>query len=154
ALSLAALVLFLTACDRDSVVLAVVAGLVAALAIETKYTGFLAPAIMLLYAILFRKLRLGGPALLGAAPAGGGWELLMAVLYGESHFLVAARGGGKWLDKLVLGAPLLTIVGGIAWPVLLLALAALDVRRGVLALTAGAGLAGYVLVAALGDGFR
>jgi hypothetical protein len=55
ALSLGALVLFFRACDRDSMVLAVVAGLVAGLAMETKYTGFLAPAVMLLYAAILRQ---------------------------------------------------------------------------------------------------
>jgi hypothetical protein len=153
-LSLSAVMLFLLAWERDSVLLAALSGLVASLAIETKYTGFLAPAVMLLYAVLFGRLRLAAVALLVVVHGVVGWEFLMARLYGESHFLYAAQGGGGWLNKLVLGAPLLTIVGGIAWPVLLLALAALGTRRGVVALLAVAGLAGYTLVAVLGDGFR
>ncbi|HVS40406.1 MAG TPA: hypothetical protein VMS17_32915, partial [Gemmataceae bacterium] len=50
ALSLTAIRVFLGACDRDSFGLAVLAGLVAGLAMQTKYTGATAPAVMLLAA--------------------------------------------------------------------------------------------------------
>ncbi|HJT78070.1 MAG TPA: glycosyltransferase family 39 protein, partial [Gemmataceae bacterium] len=58
ALSLASVVLFFRAADRDALALAALAGLVAGLAMETKYTGFLAPVVMLLYAALYGKWRL------------------------------------------------------------------------------------------------
>src|SRR5207248_233641 len=48
-LSLFALVVFFRACDRHSLSRAIGAGLLAGLAMETKYTSFLAPAVMLLY---------------------------------------------------------------------------------------------------------
>src|SRR5262249_44026136 len=50
ALGLSALALFWRACDRRSPALAALAGLVAGLAMQTKYTAFLAPAAMLLWA--------------------------------------------------------------------------------------------------------
>jgi hypothetical protein len=130
ALSLTAVVLFLRACDRDAVGLAALAGLVAGLAAETKYTGFLAPAAMLLYALLHRKLRLWPAAALVAMHAFVCWELLTALLYGQSHFLGALRDSPQTLlHKAGLWAPLLGIMGSVAAPVLLLGLAALRAPR-------------------------
>jgi hypothetical protein len=154
ALSLAAVLLFIRARDRNSLVLAALAGLTAALAIETKYTGLLAPATMLLYAALFGGLRLAALALLVTVHAFVAWELLIAMLYDESHFLLAVRGSGALLHKLDLGGPLLTVMGAVGWPVLLLAFAALGAGRRAIALSALIGLAGYTLVAVLGDTFR
>jgi hypothetical protein len=50
ALGLTAVVLFIRAADRQSWRLAVTAGLIAGLAMETKYTALLVPGVMLLYA--------------------------------------------------------------------------------------------------------
>src|SRR5262249_10974883 len=50
-LSLAAVSVFFRACDRMSIPQAVLAGVVAGLAMQTKYTAFLAPAVMALYAV-------------------------------------------------------------------------------------------------------
>src|SRR5262245_18723565 len=91
ALALGALAVFFRACDRDSFALAALAGLMAGLGMETKYTGFLAPAAMLLYAVLFRRLRLWPAAAIEAVQLFVAWEFLIALLYGESHFLCASR---------------------------------------------------------------
>jgi hypothetical protein len=79
------------------------------------------------------------------------------VLYGRSHFLFHALGGGsgdtlwekvKWKARLL--PPLIGVMGSIGLPGLLLALTALRVRRG-LVLLAGVGvLLIYVLVACVG----
>ncbi len=53
ALNLLALVVFVRGCDRGGWGHAVAAGLIAFLAVQAKYTGFLAPAAMLLYAVCF-----------------------------------------------------------------------------------------------------
>ena len=87
ALSLAAIDWFLAACDRDSCGLAVLAGLAAGLAIETKYTGLMAPAVMLLAAATTDRWRLWPAAALTAAQVFFTWEFLIALLYGKSHFL-------------------------------------------------------------------
>ena len=145
-IGLASLVLFFRACDRDSFILAALAGLVAGLGMETKYTVFLAPAAMLLYAACLGRLRLWPVAAFLAAQVFLSWELLMSLLYGESHFLLAVREGGGNGGQFL---PLISNLGSVAWPVSVLALAALGVRwRGLLA--AGAiGLLAYAAVAAL-----
>src|SRR5262249_16420970 len=100
ALALASLVVFIDACDRASFAEAVLPGIVAGLAggiggglaAETKYTGLLAPVTMLLYAVVFGKFPLWPAAALPAVQVFLTWEFLIALLYGESHFLGASRG--------------------------------------------------------------
>jgi hypothetical protein len=151
ALSLTAVVLFLRAGDRDSQALAALAGLVAGLAMETKYTGFLAPGVMLLYAVLYRKLRLWPAAVVPAVQVFAGWEFLMALLYGQSHFLNAARSSGSTLlQKAGLGLPLLGILGSAAPVCALLGLAALRARRRNFILVGIGTLAVYTATAFLG----
>jgi hypothetical protein len=154
ALSLGALAVFLRACDRGSLSLAALAGLVAGLAIETKYTGFLAPAAILLYAALCGRLRLGLVAAVVAGQVFMSWEFLTALLYGDSHFLYHAREGtGRLKDKLYLILPLGTLCGGVAPATALLALLALRWRRRTVLLAGSAVVLGYVLVAAVPDAY-
>ncbi len=151
ALSLAAVVLFLRACDDESFALAALAGLVAGIAAETKYTGFLAPAVMLLYALLHRRLRLWPAAAVLAVQAFVSWEFLMALLYDDSHFLLALRGSHHdLLDRLALWAPLLGILGTVAPAVTLLGLAALRAPRWLLVLGGVVTLLAYVSTACFG----
>jgi hypothetical protein len=151
ALALGAVALFLWACDRDSFALAALAGVVAGLAAQTKYTGALAPAVMLLYAACFRKLRLWPAAALLAVQVFVSWEFLTALLYGQSHFLYAARLNNSPLtDKLGLLLPLAGILGSIGAPAALLGLAALRARGWVLALGGVVVLLAYALVALVG----
>lgn len=127
ALSLTALVLFLRACDRDSLASAALAGVTAGLAMQTKYTAFLAAPVMLLYALLHRKTRLG---LLAAALAGllfVAWEALLWMRYGESHFVYQIRHGDNGdQPKIILLTALCPLLGGVAST---LGLAALTVLR-------------------------
>ena len=151
ALSLAAVVLFLRAADRDSPALAALAGLVAGLAMETKYTGFLAPAVMLIYAALHRKLWLWPAAVVPAVQVFAGWEFLMALLYGQSHFLNAFRDANSSLEqKAGLWLPLLGLLGSAAPAVSLLGLTALRVRRRVLVLGGAVALLAYAVTACMG----
>jgi hypothetical protein len=150
ALSLAALALFCRACDRGSFPLAALAGLVAGLGMEMKYTVFLAPAAMLLYAIFLGRLRFWPVAAVVAAQVFLTWEFLMALLYGESHFLLHARartGGDLELSRLM--TALMTNLGGLAWPISMLALAALGARWRGLAVAGVVGLLSYIGVACL-----
>jgi hypothetical protein len=127
ALSLAALVWFFRACDRTSLSLALAAGATAGLAMQTKYTGFLAPAVLLAYALLHRKMALG----LAAAGAAGllfaAWETALFCRYGESHFVYQLFHGenGEQPKRMLLGA-LCPLLGG---TVPTLALLALNVLR-------------------------
>ncbi len=150
ALGLAALAVFCRACDRQSYVLAALAGLVAGLGMETKYTAFLAPAAMLLYAVYLGKLRLWPVAAVVAAQVFLTWEFLMALLYGESHFLLNLRAGGEHGLRWNLLLPLLTNLGSIGWAGAVLALAGLGVRKWGLLAAGIAGLLGYVAVGCLG----
>jgi len=143
AIALSALVLFIRACDRNSFILAALAGLVAGLGMETKFTAFLAPAAMLLYAVCLGRIRLWPAAAFLAAQVFLSWELLMALLYRESHFLLHARYGGGNKGELL---PLISNLGSVAWPVSLLALAALGVRWRVLVAAGIVGLLAYAAV--------
>jgi hypothetical protein len=156
ALSLAALAVFCRACDRDSLPLAAAAGLLAGLAAQTKYTGLLAPALLLLYSLCFGKWRLGLVAAVLAVQVFVSWEFLLALLYGRSHFLLAladSPGGPLW-ERIKAKARLLlnvvSISGGIGPAGLLLGLAALRVRRPWLILAGIGVLSVYAVVAGAG----
>src|SRR5262249_38390095 len=119
----------------------------AGLAMQTKYPAFLVPGAMLLYAAVRGRWRLGPIAALVAAHVFVAWELLTALLYGESHFLHALRDGEPLEEKLTVLPFLPARLGRVPPAWLLLGLAALRARGRGLALAAGAVLAGYALVA-------
>jgi hypothetical protein len=156
ALSLCAVAGFLRAVDRQSRTLATVAGLAAGLAMQTKYTGLVTPAVLLLHAILYRRLRLG---LLACAAAGlvfVAWEGLIAVCVGASPFLgqciwfsALNPSFGAKIGHLLQALP--TLLGGLAPAVMLLGLTALGCSRRVV-LGAGAGVGvGYLLLGIVPD---
>ena len=163
-LSLAAVALFLRAADRDRLWLALVAGFTAGLAMETKYTAFLAPASILLYAAVMSlradagtwrarlgKLRLGLVAAALAVALFAAWESFMAWRYGESHFLHELRGSDQNLVQRAASSsvPLLTLLGGVGAPLIALGLVALGFRGLVIAVAGGILAAGYLGVALL-----
>ncbi len=137
ALSLLALVLFFQACDQNSLSLAVFAGLIAGLAMQTKYTALLAPAIVLIYALLLRKIHLG---LIAASIAGlvfAVWETALFFRYDESHFVYQLfQGDNGDQPKAVLLASLCPLLGGAAPTLALLALTLLSAPRWLLVLAA------------------
>jgi hypothetical protein len=148
ALGLASLAVFGRACDRGSFALAALAGLIAGLGMEMKYTVFLAPAVMLLYALCLGRLRFWPAAAVIAAQVFLTWEFLMSLLYGESHFLLHARArAGDDHDWVRLVTSLVTNLGAVAWPAALLALAALGVRWRGLVVAGAVGLLAYLGVA-------
>jgi hypothetical protein len=99
---------------------------------QTKYNAVAAPAAMLLYGALHRRL---GPALAAGAVAGAvfvGWEAILWLIYGRSHFLLHLFSGAGWSSpgrprKLVYG--LIANLGPIALAVLLAALPVLASPR-------------------------
>jgi hypothetical protein len=130
ALSLLALALFLRACDRDAPALAVLAGLIAGLAMQTKYTAFLTPAIVLNNALLQRKSRLGLTFALVAGLAFVFWETALFFRYGESHFVYQLlQGDNGDQPKSGLFASFFPLVGGAAPTLILLALTVLPAPR-------------------------
>jgi hypothetical protein len=147
ALSIAALAVFCRACDRNSFILAALAGLIAGFGMEMKYTVFLAPAAMLLYAVLLGRLRFWPAAAVVAAQVFLSWEFLMALLYGESHFLLHARyRSGAGLDWERFLPALVTNLGSMTWPLTMLALAGLGVRWRGLLVAGAVGLLAYAAV--------
>jgi hypothetical protein len=160
-MSLFALHLFLRACDEDDFTRAVLAGFLAGVAIETKYTGFVAVSAMVFAGALFRRWRLVPAAMLTTAQVFVSWELLTAMLYDHSHFfncasgqtIAAAEGGlvGKVMavivEKQVFLPVLFTLVGGVSPALILLGLAALDCGRRCLGLAAGVLFFGILAIA-------
>jgi hypothetical protein len=123
ALALLAIVIFLEALDRTSYAGAVAAGLLAALAMQTKYTAFTAPAVMIVAALLGRRPVLG---LLAALVAGAGfcaWEVFLYYQQGSSHFLFALGLGDaiRRRDAPQLALPLITCIGCVGPAIALMA---------------------------------
>jgi hypothetical protein len=152
-LSLLAILLFKRACDRSAPGLAALSGFVAGLAMEMKYTAFLTPAAMLLYSLFLGKCRLWPVAGIVAAQVFVVWELLIAMLYGESHFLYhyRLRAHEGWLHRLSLLLPMLGILGSIAPALVLLALKGIRAPWPFLVAVAFVAILGYGLVAWIED---
>jgi hypothetical protein len=164
ALGLAALVLFMRALERSSVVGAVVGGLVAGLSMQTKYTGLLLPAVFFVYAVAhsehgwFRNL---GRWLLASSAAGlvfAGWEGFLIWRYpaAGSHFLYHLREAGSdplWsrLGESLLALP--ALVGSMSAVIGLLGLLALSRRRWLLAIGALWIALSYISIACIGARF-
>jgi hypothetical protein len=101
ALGLAALALFVRAAERESWWLAAAAGVVAALAMQTKYTMLLVPPVIAWYGLTHRRARLAALAAGVSVLVFAGWELLLLGQYGRSHFLfhVSEQQGGSTFDE-------------------------------------------------------
>jgi hypothetical protein len=154
ALSLTALNLFFRATDRDSLSLAACAGLIAGIAMQTKYTAFLAPGVMFLWSTTMGRWRVWPVAVLVAIHVFASWELLVALLYGQSHFLIALPGGGSWLDKLGMLPFLSSQLGGLIPFVVALGLAALGVGRRWVWLAVRITIVGFIAVTLLDVRFK
>ncbi len=150
ALSLAALVLFVGAVERGSLGRAAFAGLMTGVAMQTKYTAFVTPAVLLLYGLLHRRFGYAVLATVLALLVFASWEGFTLARYGASHFLVhVGQRRGSLLVKYHLLLPLVVTLGGVASWAGLLALVALgaSVRRVLLATAAvavGFGFIAYV----------
>ncbi|HBI42501.1 MAG TPA: hypothetical protein DDY78_06530, partial [Planctomycetales bacterium] len=154
ALSLTSIQWFLTACDHNSYGKAVLAGLAAGVAMETKYTGALAPAVMLLAAATNGRWRLWLAAAVTAAQVFFSWEFLIALLYGKSHFLYFLRAGGGTLAQKAALAPLFfSTLAGLAPVLIVVGLAALGARRRWLTAAVGVVLVGFALIVVIDADF-
>lgn len=161
ALSLAAVELFARACAPRRLGLAALAGLVAAAAMQAKYSAFVAPVVIAWYGLTHRRFLLAAVACLVCAVAFAGWELWVADAYGESHFAhhAAASGSGAPAGrsklaafvegKLALVPSLASHLGCLAGGAGLLAASALRIPRKYLTAVAGVWCIGFVLIAVL-----
>jgi hypothetical protein len=137
------------------------AGLLAALAMQTKYTALVVPAVFAWYGLTHRRLLPAAVAVAACVALFAGWELFVAQKYGHSHFLLHARGAGgappagaarvteAIRGKLDLIPPLVGQWGCLAAGVGLLAGSVLRIRRGWLIAVAAAWGAGFALVCVL-----
>jgi hypothetical protein len=125
ALGLTATALFLRAADRKSIAMAVAAGLVAGVAMQTKYTAFVTPAVLMAYGWTHRRLGLAMRAALAALALFAAWECFVALRQGETHFLHAVQGrhglAGARMRHLL--SPLASMTAAVAPGLLLLAAA-------------------------------
>ncbi len=147
-LSLASLVLFMRACDGGSPAWVIGSGLVAGLAMQTKYVGAIAPAVLLLYAFVYGRPGLGLIAAVLSAAVFSLWESVLLLVYGHSQFIWSLKYSfpEAW-DKLVLAKGLLMTLGGTSVCAALVAMVGLKVPRGAIYLSIGLVLVGYGLVA-------
>ena len=156
ALGLLGFALCVRACELERTDLALAAGLVLGLAMQTKYSAVVYPVLALVHATLYRRPREGAVAVLAAAVLFVGWETLLVARYGQSHLLagierlrafdnlaVVSRANAQLPGSTALywTLSLLSLLGGTAPYAALLALVGLGARRLV--------VSGAALVAAL-----
>ena len=79
--------LFVCAGERRDARVALVSGLALGLAMQTKYSAVVYPALVLAHAAIYRRPREAAVALVAAAGLFVAWEALLVARYGESHFL-------------------------------------------------------------------
>ena len=127
ALGLGALAVFFRACDGNSWALALAAGALGGLAMQTKYTAFVVPGVVLVYGLMHRRRCMAMATATTALALFAAWEGLIAWQQGQSHFLAAVfQRTGSSADRIRhLVLPLLTLVPAVAPATMLLALAAL-----------------------------
>jgi 4-amino-4-deoxy-L-arabinose transferase-like glycosyltransferase len=128
ALVLASLAVFLATAGLNRAWGAITAGVLAGLAMQTKYTALVAPIEICLAAWTStdraRELRRAGVAAAMAASVFFGWELFVAARYGQSHFFYhGAHDPEGWLRRSGLISPLVGLLGSVATPVAILGLA-------------------------------
>jgi len=134
ALALAALATFLAACDSRRLAAAALAGALAGVAMQTKYNAASVLAAMLAWGVLAQRMREALAAAACAVAVFAGWEGLMALRYGESHFVhalgaqPAQLAGGAARAALAWTQGLLALAGALAPAVGLVGLAALGAR--------------------------
>jgi hypothetical protein len=161
ALALTAIEVFIRASIRRNWLLALFAGVLAAFAMQTKYTAFVAPAVFAWYAFTHRRFALAFLAVGVCVALFAGWELLLVAKYEQSHFLFHAQGatgpppeGESRLsaflnDKVNLIPPLVGYFGCLAVGVGLFAGAVLRISRRWLVAVAGVWWVGLALICAL-----
>lgn len=138
ALGLAAVVILINAADRRSWKETIIAGLLAGLAMQTKYTGAVVPAVFLAYGVTHRSWREPVVAAFVAAGCFVAWEAFVAHQHGDSHFVLALanRQGSIAVRATRLINALGTMTAGVAPGTLLLALYAVTRSMRLLAVAA------------------
>lgn len=146
ALGLGALSLYLDAADRRSLWRAIAAGLVAGLAMQTKWTQLTIPAAMLLYGVLAQRLWLALAACVAAALVFVGWEAAMTLRYGHGMLLFQLGFPFFWTPRAEMVLPLLQLLGALLPVPALLGVAALGAPRWVIGVLGASVAVGWSLL--------
>ena len=160
ALAFAAVEVFIRAAKSQNWWLAILPGLLAGFAMQTKYTAFVAPAVIAWFGLTHRRAGLAAVAVGVAVALFVGWELFLVEKYGQSHFWFHATASAEppagqsklsafANDKLELIPFLAGYVGCLAVGVGLLAGSVLRVPRRWLVAVAAVWGVGFALVATL-----
>jgi hypothetical protein len=142
ALSVTALAVFIVGCERGSSRLALLAGIIAGLAMQTKYTAVTVPAALVIYGAFSARWRFSALAAVASTILFAAWEIFTWRRYGESHLLCNVRQKHTLsITPLSLAWPLVTMTGALSPFSSMLNLAALGARaRAVAAIGFLAGL--------------
>jgi hypothetical protein len=126
ALSLAAVALMFQAIDRGSWTLALLAGSIGGVAMQTKYSALVTPFVLLACGWTHRRLRLALPAAGMGVLLFAAWEAFVVLQLGDSHFLVAAqrRSGALGMRIPNMFLPTFTLTAALAPGVFFLAILA------------------------------
>jgi hypothetical protein len=110
------------------------AGILAGLAMQTKYSAFVVPSVIAWYGLTHRRPAPGLAAVLVAVLLFAVWEEFLYRRYGESHFIYHAsveKGGGIGDKVGRFALPLVTYCGGLGFGLCLFAVPAAGVRKGI-----------------------
>ena len=149
-LILCSIAIFLRAADQNSLQLALLAGVIGGFAAQTKYNGLIVVPVILLHAIMTRKLRLGLIAVFAVSLIFLSWEGFIVWGAGRSHFLAQSHvyGSVNLLAKYrYLAWPLVTIAGAVTPALTILALVALRASKRTIVILSAVLCLGYVLIA-------
>jgi hypothetical protein len=148
ALGLAAIALLLRADEWNSWGLALAAGLVAGLAMQTKYTAFTVSGVFLAWGVTNGRIGRAVTAACVGAAVFGAWEAFVASQQGTSHFMeaMAQRGAGPVIHFKGLSQPLFALTAALSPGVLLACLAGLTRTWRALALTGLLLIAGFCIL--------
>lgn len=152
ALGVGALALFLHACRSRDARIAIVAGLIAGLAIQTKYNAVASALALVVLGLTRRRLRATALAAGTAAVVALGWEAWLVVRYGESHVLhhLLAPAQSAWAySRTAWAVSWESLFGALGAPVALLALTTLSRSPIVLAMGIVGASIPYAIIAAL-----
>jgi hypothetical protein len=149
ALGLAAVALAIRSLERNSIGTMIASGLLAGLAIQTKYNAAVASAAIAVWCVSHRRWGALAVAAVSAAVVAVGWEWFVSVRSGESHFLVqfGQRKDKAGLRFIHLTLPLLSHFAGLVPAVAWLALRAGGAGGRVLVASALLVPAGMILLA-------
>ncbi len=128
ALGLSGLALYLRAAERGRIPVAIGAGLVCALAAQTKFTALTLPVVILTHGLIFRRRQLALATVATAAVLFCAWEGWMTLRYGQGMFAGQLGSDLFWYRRSAMLLPLVRLLGALAPLIAVIAAAAAGIR--------------------------